>query len=393
MNISTTKVFPNDYSSDAVDVLNAMSFTNGENMLILGSMSVRHQLYAGDYDGYEIINNDNLKLETYLNMLVEKFKSNIKKLQSINSTYIADIKCGEIEEWKILNDDIIIKNNSILNYNEKYSKNKLMNVYNSNIINKDEFLELDKKLKSSITIKDYLELKDMCKFHIVRWKASEILKGTKILKDGSTKYTLKNGINSDSLCKMDVVSLVQNNRFTDFSVIYQFNYNKKPLNKVILDLEQSLKENILVYFMKKNYFKMSKRIYALSKYRKDNKTINLLTKLFNSDLGIIYQIYGDIGTLEYIIENVNNLPKEKIVFEIEQFKHRLSNITLNEYLKERTKILDIINYLTDVDFSNKQKILDNLLKLRKYLESIMNDYTEVYLKDINYLPVQKRFLP
>jgi len=389
-NIIETKEFPEDYSNDVVDILTKMSFTDGEKLMILGSMSLRSQLYAGDYDGYEIVENHGRTIEGYLNDLVSQFKKNIKSLDDTPLTYIGDIKCGEINEWKILNNDIKIENNIVKNYDSIESKNKLQYLYRLKIISKIEYDNIFNKLKLSLSPSEYLELKDLLKYHIIRWKPEEILKGYKTLIDGR-KYTLKDGINSDSVCKMDVVSWVNNNRFTDFSVIYQFNFNGKPLNKVITNIDYSLKENILVYLLQQNYFKMAKRMFAYAKYKKDEHTIKLLTDLFNGDLGRLYQVYGDIGTLEYIIETERNLPIKRIEFEIDQFRNRLSNITLPKFLIERTKILKVIDHLLKINRLDRSKMLKELRKLKEYIDKILNTYAKYYLINNKLLPLSDKY--
>lgn len=391
-NLIETKEFPEDYSNDVIDILTKMSFTDGEKLMILGSMSLRSQLYAGDYDGYEIISNEGKTKEGYLNDLVSQFKKNIKQLEATPLTYIGDIKCGVVEDWRILDDDIKIENHKLKNYNSVESKKRLEYLYKSKIISKIEYENIYKKLKHSLSPIEYIELKDLCKYHIVRWKPDDILKGYTTLINGQ-KYLLKDGLNSKSVCKMDVVSWVSNNRFTDFSVIYQFNYNGKPMNKVIDNIDYSLKENILVYALDKNYFKMSKRIFAYSKYKKDEHMIKLLTNLFNGDLGRIYQIYGDIGTLEYIIENEKSIPVQRINLEIDQFKNRLSNITLPQYLVERTKILKVIDHLVKINKLDRSKMLKELRKLKEYLEKLLDRYTKTFLSKNNLLPVPDKYFP
>jgi hypothetical protein len=49
------KKYPSQYPEDAVKVLNAMSFSNGKDIMIMGSSSLQSQKYAGDYDAYEIV--------------------------------------------------------------------------------------------------------------------------------------------------------------------------------------------------------------------------------------------------------------------------------------------------------------------------------------------------
>jgi hypothetical protein len=67
-----------------------------------------------------------------------------------------------------------------------------------------------------------------------------------------------------------------------------------------------------------------------------------LTDILNSDLGRLYQIVSDIGTLEDALES--NAKLATIKYEIDQFKSRLANIyMLPSYLKKESGILSEIN--------------------------------------------------
>ena len=48
------KRFPLNYPIDVVNVIDAMSFSTS-GLMIAGSMALKAQLYAGDYDMYEIV--------------------------------------------------------------------------------------------------------------------------------------------------------------------------------------------------------------------------------------------------------------------------------------------------------------------------------------------------
>ena len=53
--ILVKKRYPDGYPDDVVDTLNLMSLTHGKKMKLAGSMPLRSQLYAGDYDAVEIV--------------------------------------------------------------------------------------------------------------------------------------------------------------------------------------------------------------------------------------------------------------------------------------------------------------------------------------------------
>jgi hypothetical protein len=237
-----------------------------------------------------------------------------------------------------------------------------------------------------------MTIKDEFKYHIIRWTPEEILFGSKMLDDGST-YDLKNGFHTPSITKLDVISWINGNRFTDFSTVYQFNYNHKPMNGVQLDIEKTLKDDIFYYYKEQNYFKMSKRIFALSRYNGDEETINKLSPMFNGDLGRIYQVYGDINTIIYLVENEDELPSDRLRFEEDQFKNRLSNITIPIYLNQRHHILSIINKLENIHNHNRSKMLKELRELKTILEHILKVESEKHLKSIHFFPISNKFLP
>jgi hypothetical protein len=123
MSIVARKDYPVGYSEDALNILRTMSFTNGKNIRIVGSMSLRSQIYAGDFDADETVSINGTK-DLVVRDLVRKFKNIVKNIQSIPNTYIGDIKSGSIEEWIIIHEP----------YDHKKSIAKLEELYNEGII-------------------------------------------------------------------------------------------------------------------------------------------------------------------------------------------------------------------------------------------------------------------
>jgi hypothetical protein len=385
------KKFPEDYSNEVSDIINKMSLTDGANVNVVGSMGLRTQLYANDYDCYE-------KIEVHRNMefYAKKFQEVIDRLMETPLCYIMDIKCGSIKEWQIIDDDVIIENEKVKNFDADQSKKKLKLLFDKNIISSSEFNFILKKIKKEMSINDLFELKDFCKFHIIRWKPKEVLVGYKKLIDGSM-YTLIEGLQSKSVSKLDVISWVNGNHFSDFSIIYQFMLKGKPVNGVMeINSEtmiKSVKDDILYYYNKNNYFKMCKRLFILAKMTNDNLLMEFLTNLFNGDLGRIYVLYGDVQTLEHLVENDSNIPFDKIEFEIEQFRHRLANITIPAYFKKRDRILDIVEHLENIESHNRPKMLKELKSMKRFLEELLSEETKKHLESKKLIPLNERFLP
>lgn len=364
--ITVRKQYPDGYSQDALQILNTMSMTDGKKLNIVGSMSLRSQIYAGDYDAYEIVDSHG-----NIHSLVSKFKDVIRGLKEIPYTYIGDIKSGSIEAWKVITEP----------YNYDDSQKKLKQLRADNVITKDEYYEAKKYIRPTLSKLEKLEALHAVRFNIIRWSPDEVLKGHKTLRDGR-KFTLEEAFQTPTITKIDVVSWVQNSRFTDFSVIYEFRHNGVVLNPGMRDIEDSIRENIYILKKNGNYFKMAKRMFALSKYKGYTRELKVLSDMFNGDLGRIYHVYGDIGTLESMVETLNSLPFTKIEFEIDQFKSRLSNVGLPDYLKDENKILTLLEKVINLrkETYTRERLLDLLKKLKHELYILLTENAKEYLE-------------
>jgi hypothetical protein len=357
-----SKININEFSSDVLDIINKMSFSDGKNVKIVGTMKNRKMLYASDYDLYEIVESRSI------NNIVSQFQKIITNLLNTDLCYIGDIKAGVIENFRVLSE-------SYEDYDAITSKNKLDYIYNLGIVKKNDYNYISQLLKEKISIKDYFILQDLLKYHTIRWKPKEILNGYKIIL--GNKYFLKDALNTNSLFKLDVIALTENNKFTEFSIIYELKINNKPINEPIKNIEESLMKDIQKLSINKKYYKMAKRIASLFRFK--NKDTFILDRLFNSNLGIINLIISDIETLQYLIENEDVLPIKRIQFEIDQFKPRLSHVNiLNDPL--RNKILSTINNLLTKNKINKKLYLLKLDKIKSILSKILNLNAKKYLQ-------------
>jgi|APFre7841882793_1041355.scaffolds.fasta_scaffold00156_12 hypothetical protein len=355
-----SKISINEFSADMLDIINKMSF-NIKNVKLYGTKALRNIFNTSDYDLYELVKSSSI------NDIVNKFQKIIIKLLNTDLCYIGDIKAGVIENFRVLSE-------SFKDYDAKASRNKLNYIYDLGLVSKEDYNFINKMLKEKISLKDYFILEDLLKYHIVRWKPKEILNGYKIILDN--KYFLKDALNTDSSFKLDVIALTENNKFSDFSIVYQIIVGNKIINKPFEDHIGTLKEAIQKLYLSKNYYKMAKRIASLDRYT--GKDVTVFDNLFNSQLGILSSIISDIGTLEYLIENQDVLPTKRIQYEIDLFKPRLANINvLSEPL--RNKILSTINNLLTKNKINKELYLLRLEKIKSTLTKILNLHTKKYL--------------
>jgi len=368
---SKTKTYPDDYPDDVIQILKAMSFTDGKSIMLLGSMSLRSQQYAGDYDGYERVNLKEKSTEAALKHLAHKMKENVKALGRMKYVYIGDIKAGIIEEWRIVNRDIGLNaKGKVVNYSAEQSRSRVDELLRAKVITEKEAKETLALLKPTLSPAEMFDAEKNIKFHLVRWKVPEVLAGYKILRDGR-KYTLEEAFHSPTITKVDVIALVQQNRFTDFSVIYEFSNNGKALNPDVVDANKSLKEDIAYFTLSGNYFKAIKRQFALAKFKDDAATMKRLTGILNSDLGRIYHILGDVETLLALLED-KQPPLPVIRYELEQFKSRMSNVyTLPSFIKDQHHMIGVIE--SALKTPKKETLKARLEEIQKALEKHLND--------------------
>jgi hypothetical protein len=338
MNLLKEKVFPDNYPDEAVKILKTMTLTT-DGLKIMGSASLKSQLYAGDYDGYEVV--DGLSPSEISN----KLRSVIQNLKKLPHTYIGDFKSGLIEDWRVLPKDTKTLKKHIP---------KVELLLKSNIISKDEAevaLEFLNKPPTKINI---LKALDEIKFHIVRWTPAEIIAGKKTLRDG-TSYTLEEAVQSPTITKLDVISLVKG-RYTEFSVIYEFHYKGKYLNPETIDPEKSLKESILLYKAEGNRFKVIKRKFALAKLHNNVKDLKKYHSLLNSELGKLYVVYSDVKTLADLLGHSTLSPIEK-VRATDGLKRRITTIyKFEDFIKGKKSLLKDLEDATAPRTSNAKTI-------------------------------------
>ena len=114
-----SKILKLDYSTNIQNVIYAMAIVKN-NIQVVGSQS-KNILYPNDYDCYEVI-----KIKSKVE-IIDKLKSNIKKLLKMKDVYIGDIKIGVDDSdtplrWKVAE---ILKGSTIVNNKTYELKNVL----------------------------------------------------------------------------------------------------------------------------------------------------------------------------------------------------------------------------------------------------------------------------
>jgi len=338
-------------------------------MVIVGSSSIRSQLYSADYDAMEKVS---IKSAAEV---VKHLQSIIKKLRVLPDCFIGDIKCGEIKDWDpfSLNAHVNMDNEKIIDFNIKKSQSKIDELARSNVISPNEAKGAIKLLDKATTPMGFLTAKKEIRYHILRWKPYEILEGHQAYRGLSV--SLEDAIMSGGLIKIDLVSNIDN-RFTEFSVIYNLYKGGVLITKKPLNLINSLKEDVMFYGHL-SPFKGMKRMFALAKAQKDEAAMQHLIPLLNSDLGRLYQIISDLTVIHDLLERPQK-PIKEIRYQLDEMKARMGNLyQLRDFLKEEHDIIGQIESAL-----KKQNPKADIYKLLVLLQHILNSETLRQLGEI-----------
>lgn len=354
--ITRQRKYPENYSDEIVSVLDAMSFTDGKGVKVAGSSAYRSMLYAADVDGYEIVS---LRREKPLDYLAKQFQKIVRQLKSRKGVYITDIKCGEVPEWRVIPEDARIEEGGkVVGYDYAECIAKLEALLDSSIINRDTYRMAAKLLKKKPTAEEFLAARGEIKFHIVRWTAGEVMKGSQVLPDGR-EFTLQEGMGSPSRTKLDVIAYADD-RFTEFSLIYEFRNNGRVLNPYTEDPRKSISEDIVAALSTGNEIKAMKRMFSLARLDNDTKLMEEILPVLNGDKGRMYALKADIQTLVDVLKK--NVSLGVVKEEISQFKNRMAHIWhTDSFIKKEHRLLSQIDSILGT--SNKAKMVRQLEKL------------------------------
>jgi hypothetical protein len=243
-------------------------------------------------------------------------------------------------------------------------------------------------LKENPTGAELAKAKGGLKFHVIRWSPWQILDGKQTLRDGRV-YTMAQAVLDPIIAKLDAIALVQRSRFTDFSVIYEFRNRNTTLNPDPYgDIVQSIKENMLYYQAIGHHFKVLKRRFIIARITGDADRAARLNDVLNSDLGRVYAISGDLGTLVNLLRDFERIPKDVVDFELDQFRGRLSGVyALPSMIAGEHKTIAQIDQALAT--KSKSEAADILEKVKERLECHLN--SEALKVDID-TPVAARGL-
>ena len=369
---------------------------NPDNVFLYGSYSYKDMKYPGDIDTLEEVSEKSGK--DIINHFVKKFQNIIKNIIHTKGFYLGDVKAGFDNVFRIPIGELKVIRNSekLIGYNPKLIKSKLSLLYKNRLLNNDDYHKILKMVTSKIDRYHWDELYNTLRNHwILRWDASELLKGYKIL-SGNRKFTLEDAFKQESLIKIDVWANIYG-KYIEITNLFVFaeklpNGKLKFLNINWGPMEQGLKQQIrtLKSEYKFNPFKMTKRLWVLAtRVFNDAKMAKITETLLNSDVGILYMVKSEIETIILMLKNVKNPPMDILLKQINKFKDTLSYISTFDFKEE---IVDkIIDSISSGNLDKKQ-MNDALIGLNTYFKNIINEKSVKYLNHFHLLPPPDKYV-
>jgi hypothetical protein len=272
--------------------------------------------------------------------------------------FIGDIKIGEVPEWNVLH--------------SSDPRTAFQKLYEDKIVSKAEYKEGQEAFKTKTE-------EDFFKFHILRWKPADVLKGELTLRNG-VKMSLAEALEIDALFKLDVVSFVQGNRFTDFSIIYELFDGSTAINPMRSNIKQDLLEDVRYYMSRGHPFKALKRAYSLAIKQNQSGLAKKIRLILNSPLGALYQILSDMDTIVGLLDSKAKVPIAKIRFELDQFRGRMGYVYgLADFEKAEPEYL--MTLMRIKNYSNKKHIAYAVGQMAEHISQLLASETLKAMKE------------
>jgi hypothetical protein len=369
------KVYPDNYPKEIRRIIDTMLFPQ-PHLELAGSISLRSQLYWGDIDCLQKVDVPNAKF------VANHLQEVIRKLRKIPNTYIPEAKIGSVEEYRILPRTLTIEDGKVLNYDMAESRRIVERIPFLTSAQKEKYKKL---LVPNPTPRQVVLMKEVMKDHILRWTSRDILDG-KVRRPCGKMMSLEEAVMSPTMVKVDVISLLENSRFVEISMIYDLYKDGKAINERF-SIEHNIRENIITFSETGQWFKVLKRIFSLANIHGRTDTAEIIIPILNSDLGRIYQVISDASTLIDMLDR--HIWDDEMAKEVDGFKYRLSNVYQNQpYLANERELFNMIDKAT-----NRRDMRPVLEMLVGRLEKILNDSAKIIMRKAGLIPLPTEVLP
>ena len=363
----------------------------------MGSYKYSIQKWPSDVDLIETFEDCCTKDEV-IKKFIKKLKQIVKDISKRKEHYFSEFKAGLDNRYDV---DIGECRNGYYNINPEL-KDMSLKLFENRLFNKDEITQILTIINDNIIDGDaYDTIFNIYRNRrILRWSAKEILQGFKNV-DG-TKIPLSKALHDNTLVKIDMISLVENNfiEITNFIILYLTNQSGQKHEYIGYNIESNPPLDALpreiekLYFSNYYYspFKMIKRLFSLVSKTRDIEILQKIIPIISSDVALLYQLKSQIEVLLRILKIIKNPPMKKISEQLDKMKTRISNILQFN----NTEKQNIYNLIKKVNSSSTQiyKKMGILYFINHNIFNPKINYLSItYLNEVNLNPPPSLFLP
>jgi hypothetical protein len=271
------------YNNKFSNIIHTISYDSSKSQNV-GTYSFKSAIAKthSDIDFFEIMVVSALDLDMACKKLVKQLQEIVQKINKNKTFYFTELKCGYDTRYLIPEFGSFEKD-KIVGHNKNKVEEKLIQLFRDKLLDIDDFQSLKRFNINMKTLKDLENVKAILHEYVtIRWNiVSDIRKGCQTIK--GKKFYLWEMLKFPGIVKIDAITLFDKNRYievSNFIILKYFNKAGEELNinvpknmSVSEYLEESIKKEISVLSnpnsIKKNYFKVAKRVFALASVKND----------------------------------------------------------------------------------------------------------------------------
>jgi hypothetical protein len=358
---------------------------NKNNSFPIGSYSYKAAKYPSDIDIFEIVNRCCNK-ESVIKLFISGIRDIVRNISNSKWHWFLELKAGIDEQFNLdLNDPNFIE--------------WINDLFKKQLLPQDEYNKISSLMMEGTNIANEMIQKILRSHYIVRWSMNDIFNGFKIL-PGGINLTLEDALTHKSQINIELLAIV-NNKITDLSNYFVLVFTDSSGKEMAVNLPQSTITDFINYFkknlqlsMKKlyyseldyDYLKLVKRYWSYGRFTKDQKLINKLVPILNSNIALAGQLKSEIATIIKLLENIplSQIPIEILRNQLSFWKSRLTHVLEipdDLEFKIDTSIDKIVNNQLD-----NEEIIDILSPIKERLVKIINENVLQYLMSVGLAP-------
>lgn len=430
---------PSDYINDIINVSTPLG-----DIWRYGSESFKIVRYPSDIDLKQYVTSETKNKDEAINDFLNEFMKLLLHIKKQKGVYLGDVKIGLNHIFDSINIGQL-HDGKITGFDTDKVLSQMNNLYKHNFVDKKEYTKIKNLIKPYMSLADYDELtEELRNLHIIRWTEDELLREYKIMPP-DRKYTLFDAMHDKTMVKIDVYEMLNGKyiEVSNFFVLFyepirgQFSLINLPENYFDL-IEVSLTDEIEKFMFSTNFLKPMKsvkRMFSLARILNDQKMLEKIVPLLNSDCGLLYQINSELDLIATMLKSVKNPPVKTLMKQLDAVKYKMENITkfdihsankiiiLNSILDPKKK-LDILvnpnksgdskksraifatydNFFGGFDYindcvenlkkgENMEKSINKIKEIKKEFQEILNEQVIKYLKEHDLYPPPPEYLP